>query len=114
MTGTDDMPQVLTALAGRLDDTRDLLEVATTHLRALAEQVKRHEHTINDLHWDAARILTSDTPEAVTGGSGQRALRAVQLGTEDLVREIQRSGAAAGATHQLLLTAAGQELAVAD
>ena len=113
MTGTDDMPQVLTALAGRLDDTRDLLEVATTHLRALAEQVKRHEYTINDLHWDAARILTSDTPEAVTGSAGQRALRAVQLGTEDLVQGIQRSTATAGATHQLL-TAASQELAAAD
>ena len=87
--------------------------MATTHLRALAEQVKRHEYTINDLHWDAARILTSDTPEAVTGSAGQRALRAVQLGTEDLVQGIQRSTATAGATHQLL-TAASQELAVAD
>lgn len=113
MTGTDEMPPILTTIAGRLDDTRDLLEGATTHLRALEEQVKRHEYTINDLHWDAARILTSDTPEAVTGPAGQRALRAVQLSTEDLAQDIQRSTATAGATHQLL-TAAGQELAVAD
>jgi hypothetical protein len=113
VTSPDEVPQILTVIGGRLDDTRDLLEVATTHLRALGEQVKRHEYTINDLHWDAARILTSDSPEAVTGGSGQRALRAVQVGTEELAREIQRSGATAGSTHQLLTTA-GQELAVAD
>ena len=113
MTGTDEMPQILTAIADRLDNTRDLLEVATTHLRALEEEVKRHEYTINDLHWDAARILTSDTPQAVTGPAGQRALRAVQLGTEELAQDIQRSTTTAGATHQLL-TAAGQELSVAD
>ena len=81
MTGTDEMPQILTAIAGRLDATRDLLEVATTHLSALETQVKRHEYTINDLHWDAAQILTNDSPEAVTGPAGQRALRAVQLST---------------------------------
>lgn len=90
-------------------DTRELLEVVTTHLRALEEQVKRHEDTINDLQWGAVRILISDTPEAVTGPAGQRAVRAVQLSTEDLAQDIQRSTATAGATHQLL-TAAGQEL----
>ena len=113
MTGSDETPQILTAIIGRLDDTRDLLEVATTHLRALEERLRRHEQTFHDLHWDAARILTSDTPEAVAGPVGRRALQAVQLGTEELAQDIRRSTATAGATHQLLETA-GQELTVAD
>lgn len=113
MTSTDGAPTILTTIAGRLDGARDLLEVATAHLRELEERVKRHEYTINDLHWDAARILTSDTPQEVAGVSGQRALRAVQIGTEELAQDIQRSTATAGATHQLL-TSAGQELTVVD
>ena len=109
MTGTDDMPQILTALAGRLDDTRDLLEVATTHLRALAEQVKRHEYTINDLHWDAARILTSDNPDAATTPEGHQTLRAVQDGSDQLVQDMRTSAAAASTGHTLL-TSAGRQV----
>ena len=112
MTSPDETPQILAAVAGRLDGTRDLLEVATTHLAALGERVSRHEHVFNDLHWDAARILTSDTPEAATSPAGRRALRAVQLGTEELTQDIQRSTGAADATRQLLENA-GHELSIA-
>ncbi len=92
----------------RLDDTRDLLEIATQHLTALETRVKRHDCPVNDLHWDAARILTSDTPDFVATPAGQRALRAVQDGSQQLASEIRSSGGFAESTHELLSNASRQ------
>lgn len=111
--GTSDVPEILQAVALRLDDTRDLLELATQHLTVLEERVRRHDYTINDLHWDAARILTSAAPHMAATPAGQRALRSVQDGSEDLAREIRSSAATAGTTHQLL-SRAGRQLTDVD
>jgi hypothetical protein len=82
-----DVPETLHAITRRLDDTRDLLEAAVQHLTTLEDRLKRH-NAINDLHWDAARILTSDNPDAATTPDGHRTLRAVQDGSDQLVQDL--------------------------
>ncbi len=112
-TGASDVPEVLQAITLRLDDTRDLLEVATQHLTVLQERVKRHDYAINDLHWDAARILTSgDNPTIVTP-TERATVRAVQDGSKELAGEIRRSAATAETAHELL-SRAGRQLTHVD
>lgn len=109
MSSPTPLPEALQQISTRLDGARDLLEVATDRLGTLEQHVKRHEHTLNDLHWDAARILTRDTPDPAEGGAGGRALRAVQVGAEELAQAVQRSARDTRTTHQML-TEAGEEL----
>ena len=71
MTGTDEAPQILTAIAGRLDDTRDLLEKALTIyfqkgfrdaqrlFRAMLEKVPPHRLVPNDLMDNILRYYMS-------------------------------------------------------
>ena len=61
-----DVPETLKAITRRLDDTQDLLEAAVQHLGTLETRLTRHDYAIHDLHWDAARILTSDNSDAAT------------------------------------------------
>jgi len=47
---------ILQAVGRRLDDTRDLLDAAMEQATALERSLRDHEDTVNDLHWDAAKI----------------------------------------------------------
>jgi hypothetical protein len=109
--GVPDMPnvtQTLQAITRRLDDTQDLLEAAVQHLTTLEGRLKRHDYAIHDLHWDAARILSDDAGAADTP-EGDRTLRAIQDGSDQLLQDLR--GSAAGATTgHTLLTAAGRQL----
>ncbi len=104
-----DVPETLQAITRRLDDTQDLLEAAVQHLSTLETRLKRHDYAINDLHWDAARILSSDNPKAATTPEGHQTLRAVQDGSDQLVQDLRTSAAAASTGHTLL-TSAGRQL----
>ena len=107
-TSAGDLSQTLQAITRRLDDTRDLLEAAVQHLTTLEERLRRHDYAINDLHWDAARILTSDDPDAAGTPEADRTLRAVQDGSEQLVQDLRTSAAAATTGHTLLAGAGWQ------
>lgn len=104
-----DVPEALQAITRRLDDTQDLLEAAVQHLSTLEDRLRRHDYAINDLHWDAARILTSDNPDAATTPEGHQTLRAVQDGGDHLVQDLRTSTAAASTGHTLL-TSAGRQV----
>ncbi len=103
------VPETLQAITRRLDDTQDLLEAAVQHLSTLETRLMRHDYAIHDLHWDAARILTSDNPDAATTPEGHRALRAVLDGSDELVHDL-RTSAAAATTGHTLLTSAGRQV----
>ena len=104
-----DVPETLKAITRRLDDTQDLLEAAVQHLGTLETRLTRHDYAIHDLHWDAARILTSDNPDAATTPEGDQTLRAVQDGSDQLVQDLRTSAAAASTGHTLL-TSAGRQV----
>ena len=104
-----DVPETLKAITRRLDDTQDLLEAAVQHLGTLENRLTRHDYAIHDLHWDAARILTSDNPDAATTPEGHQTLRAVQDGSDQLVQDLRTSAAAASTGHTLL-TSAGRQV----
>jgi len=104
-----DVPEALQAITRRLDDTQDLLEAAVQHLSTLEDRLRRHDYAINDLHWDAARILTSDNPDAATTPQSDQTLRAVQDGGDQLVQDLRTSTAAATTGHTLL-TSAGRQV----
>lgn len=111
MTTADegDVPEALQAITRRLDDTQDLLEAAVQHLSTLEDRLKRHDYAINDLHWDAARILTSDNLYAAASLKGHQTLRAVQDGSDQLILDLRTSAAAASTGHTLL-TSAGRQV----
>lgn len=108
-----DVPEVLQAITLRIDDTRDLLEVAAQHLTILEGRVRGHDYAINDLHWDAARILTSGDDPYIATPTGRTTVRAVQDGSQELALEIRRSAATAGTAHGQL-TQASRELTHVD
>jgi len=62
---------ILQAVGRRLDDTRDLLDAAMEQATALERSLRDHEDTVNDLRWDAAKILLDPN-------SSRSTLRAVQ------------------------------------
>ncbi len=104
-----DVPETLQAITRRLDDTQDLLEAAVQHLSTLETRLMRHDYAIHDLHWDAARILTSDNPNAADTPEGLQTMRAVKDGSDQLVQDLRTSAAAASTGHTLL-TSAGRQV----
>src|SRR5690349_8435920 len=107
-----DVPQTLREITRRLDDTQDLLEAAVQHLTTLEDRLRRHDYAVNDLRWDAARILASDRRPDADCPAGlpesDRTLRVVQDGSERLIEDLRASAAAATTGHTLLADAGWQ------
>jgi len=97
---------ILQAVGRRLDDTRDLLDAAMEQATALERSLRDHEDTVNDLRWDAAKILLDPN-------SSRSTLRAVQAGAQQLTEQLRHSTHAAATIHDKL-EAAGQHLRHTD
>lgn len=98
----DQTRDILHAVGRRLDDARDLKDAAVEHSTALERSLGGHEYAVNDLHWDAAKVLLDPEPH-------RPALRAVRTGAEQLLERLRDSTMAADQIHDMLL-AGGQHL----
>ncbi len=103
---SDQTRDVLLAVGRRLDDARDLLDAAAEQATVLERSLRGHEYAINDLHWDAAKVLLDPEPT-------RPAMRAVQVGAEQLLEQLRDSTTIADQLRDTL-SAAGQQLRHTD
>jgi len=103
---SDQTRDVLLAVGRRLDDARDLLDAAAEQATVLERSLRGHEYAINDLHWDAAKVLLDPEPT-------RPAMRAVQVGVEQLLEQLRDSTTIADQLRDTL-SAAGQQLRHTD
>jgi len=103
---SDQTRDIIQAVGRRLDDARDLLDAAVEQTAALERSLRKHEYTVNDVHWDAAKLLLEPQP-------GRPTLHLVHAKAEDLAEQLRHSTAAAEQIHDKL-SAAGQQLQHTD
>jgi len=97
---SDQTRDILHAIGRRLDDARELLDAAVARSTALERNLRGHEYAVNDLHWDAAKVLLDPDPD-------RPALRAVRTGAEQLLEQLRDSTIAADQIHDQLSAAGG-------
>jgi hypothetical protein len=81
---------ILQAVGRRLEDTRDLLDAAMEQATAFERSLRGHEDIVNDLRWDAAKILLDPN-------SSRSTLRAVQAGAQQLTEQLRHTDRLIGA-----------------
>lgn len=100
-------------ISRRLDNTLDLLAGALQHLSTLETRLQRHEYTVTDLHRDAVKIMATPGTGDTADHQRDAAVQTVRDGSEQLVRDLNASVAAA-ATGHTLLSSAGRQVAIAQ
>ena len=103
---SDQTRDIVQAVGRRLDDARDLLDAAVEQATALERSLRGHENTVNDVHWDAAKLLLEPQP-------GRPTLHLVHTKAADLADQLRHSTTTADQIHDKLI-AAGQQLQHTD